>query len=104
MLYILHLEDDMAVSKPIRSEHLDAHLAYIDQHRDIILLGGALLDEDGATRVGSAFVVNVRDRQQAEDFSKNEPFRRAGLYRSVNIRRMRRAQWRPDIAPAAPDG
>jgi uncharacterized protein YciI len=104
VLYILYLEDDMAVSKRIRSDHLAAHLAYLEQHRDLILLGGAMLDEDGATRVGSALILNVRDRQQAETFSENEPFRKAGLYAAVRIRRMRRAQWRPDLAPATADG
>ena len=104
MLYLLYLEDDPAVSKKIRAEKLEAHLAYLAEHRDIILLGGAMLDDDGVTRVGSAFVVNVANRRQAESFSENEPFRRAGLYASVRIRRMRRAQWRPEIAPSTPDG
>ena len=104
MLYALYLEDDMAVSKQIRSERLDAHLAYLDQHREIILLGGALLDEDGATRVGSLLVLNVKNRAQAEEFAENEPFRRAGLYASARLTRMRRAQWNPQNAPATADG
>lgn len=104
MLYLLYLEDDPTVSKKIRAEKLDAHLAYLDQHRNIILLGGAMLAEDGVTRVGSALVLNVAGHREAEAFSENEPFRRAGLYASVRIRRMRRAQWRPDIAPSTPDG
>lgn len=104
MLYALYLEDDLAVSKQIRSERLDAHLAYLDQHRDILLLGGALLDEDGATRVGSLLVLNVENRAQAEDFAENEPFRQAGLYASARLTRMRRGQWYPQNAPAAVDG
>lgn len=104
MLYLLYLEDNPTVSKKIRTERIDAHLAYLDQHKGIILLGGAMLDEDGTTRLGSAFVLNVANRRAAEEFSEKEPFRQAGLYASVRIRRMRRAQWRPELAPSTPDG
>jgi uncharacterized protein YciI len=104
VLYALYLEDDMAVSKQIRTQRLEAHLAYLDQHRDIILLGGALLDEDGSTRTGSLLVLNVKDRAQASDFAENEPFRKAGLYASARLTRMRRAQWYPENAPGTADG
>jgi uncharacterized protein YciI len=104
VLYALYLEDDMAVSKQIRADRLDAHLAYLDRHQDLIVLGGALLDEDGATRVGSLLILNVKSRTQAEDFAQNEPFRQAGLYASARLARMRRAQWNPQNAPATADG
>jgi uncharacterized protein YciI len=104
MLYVLHCRDDMRVSARIRAEHLEAHLAYIDRHQDLIVLGGAMLAEDGRTRTGSTLILNVPDRAAAEAFSLAEPFRCAGLYASVEIDRMRRAQWRPDRAPATPDG
>jgi uncharacterized protein len=103
MLYNLHLRDNMDVSKEIRSALLEDHLSYIDDNRDIIVLGGALLDEDGQTRIGSAFILNVANRGDADRFSINEPFRKAGLYASVTITRMRRAQWAPEHAPASPD-
>ncbi|WP_042304803.1 YciI family protein [Paraburkholderia terrae] len=99
MLYIIYCRDDPRVSQSIRLAHKDAHLAYLEKHAQLILLGGAMLAEDGKTRVGSTLILNVENLAQAEAFSANEPFRCAGLYESVTITRMRRAQWRPDLAP-----
>jgi uncharacterized protein len=103
MLYLIDCED-----KPdggaIRAGNRDAHFAYLAAHHDIVVLGGALLAEDGVTRIGSSFVVNVPSREAAEAFSRNEPFTKAGLFREVRIRRMRRGQWNPAAAPATAEG
>ncbi|HLI13493.1 MAG TPA: YciI family protein [Alphaproteobacteria bacterium] len=103
MLYVLYMEDGLR-SAEIRAAKRDEHLAYLDRHKDILVLGGALLAEDGKTRIGSMLVLNVASRAEAEAFSSGEPFRRAGLYASVKITRMRRGQWNPDAAPATADG
>ena len=104
MLYVIYCEDRDDGAAEIRAEHRERHLAYLDAHQDRLVLGGALLGEDGMARLGSMLVLNVPSLQAAEDFSVNEPFRRAGLYKSVRIVRMRRAQWNPSRAPATPDG
>jgi len=104
MLYILYCRDDPAVSTHLRATHKEAHLAYLAKYAGLIVLGGAMLAEDGDTRVGSTLVLNVQSRADAEAFSVNEPFRRAGLYESVEITRMRRAQWRPELAPQSVEG
>jgi uncharacterized protein YciI len=103
VLYIIYQEDrpDGAV---IRAATRDAHFAYLDQHEDILVLGGALMAEDGATRTGSVLIVNVPTMAAAEAFSENEPFRKAGLFSSVKISRMRRGQWNPDAAPKSAEG
>jgi uncharacterized protein YciI len=68
------------------------------------VLGGALLADDDATRKGSVLIVNVPNRAAAEAFSENEPFRKAGLFSSVEISRMRRGQWNPAAAPKTAEG
>ena len=40
----------------------------------------------------------------AERFSENEPFRKAGLFSSVKVSRMRRGQWNPAAAPKSAEG
>ena len=67
-------------------------------------LGGATLAEDGATRLGSVLILNVPSLADAEAFSSNEPFRKAGLFKSVKITRMRRGQWNPGNAPSSAEG
>jgi uncharacterized protein YciI len=103
MLYVLYMEDRPR-SAEIRAAEREAHLAYLDRHKDILVLGGALLADDGTTRIGSMLVLNVPGREAAEAFSMNEPFRRAGLFASVRITRMRRGQWNPDAAPKTAEG
>ncbi len=88
MLYILYNEDRPAgEATPIRDATREAHLAYLDRHKDIVVLAGGTLAEDGATRTGSVFIINVPNRQAAEKFSAEEPFRKAGLFKTVKITR-----------------
>jgi uncharacterized protein YciI len=103
MLYIIY-QEDKPDSKAIREATRETHLAYLEKHKDILVLGGGLLAEDGTTRTGSVLIINVPSREVAEAFSASEPFRRAGLFRSVKITRMRRGQWNPDAAPNSAQG
>jgi hypothetical protein len=103
MLYIIY-QIDKPASESLRAAHRAAHLQYLEDHKDILVLGGAMLAEDGKTRTGSVLIINVPDREAAERFSANEPFRKAGLFARVEINRMRRGQWNPAAAPKTPEG
>ena len=103
MLHIVY-QIDKPESSAIRAKHRTAHFAYLDEHQAILVLGGALLGDDGTTRQGSALIINVKSRDEAERFSANEPFRQAGLFERVEIRRMRRGQWNPNAAPKTEEG
>ncbi len=103
MLYIIY-QIDGPDSPDIRAATRDKHFKYLDDHEDILVLGGALLADDGTTRTGSVLIINVEDLAGAEAFSENEPFRRAGLFARVEISRMRRGQWNPQAAPASAEG
>jgi uncharacterized protein YciI len=104
MLYIVYCRDDANSSARIRSQLINEHIQYLERHKGIILLGGAMLAEDGKTRLGSALILSVPTREEAVRFSENEPFRSAGLYTSVEISRMRRGQWYPANVPKSVDG
>jgi uncharacterized protein YciI len=105
MLYIMVNEDRPASeATPIRDATREAHLAYLERHKNIVVLAGGTLAEDGRTRTGSVFIVNVTSREAAEKFSAEEPFRKAGLFQSVKITRMRRGQWNPGAAPKTAEG
>jgi hypothetical protein len=103
MLYIIYQEDGPN-APALRKLHRDAHFAYLGRHKDILVLGGALLDDDGERRVGSVLIVNVAGRDEAEAFSRDEPLRKGGVFKSVKITRMRRGQWNPDVAPKTAEG
>ena len=104
VLYIIYQEDREQGAAEIRAANREKHLAYLDQHADILVLGGALLADDGVGRTGSCLIINVASREEAEEFSRNEPFRKAGLFKSVKIARMRRGQWNPAAAPKTAEG
>ena len=104
MLYIIYQEDRDDGAAAIRAARREQHLAYLDRHQEILVLGGALLDDDGIKRTGSCLIINVPGRAQAEAFSRDEPFRKAGLFKSVKIARMRRGQWNPSAAPQSAEG
>jgi hypothetical protein len=103
MLYIIY-QEDRPHGAAVRAANREAHFAYLDKHRDTVVLGGALLAEDGTTRTGSVLIINVPDLAAAEAFSREEPFRKAGLFRAVKISRMRRGQWNPAAAPKTAEG
>ena len=103
MLFIIY-QHDRAGGEEIRAATRDRHFAYLGAHEDKLVLGGALLAEDGNTRVGSVLIVNVGSRAEAEAFSENEPFRVAGLFERVEINHMRKGQWNPDAAPNTAEG
>ena len=103
MLYVIY-QEDRPDGAAVRAANREAHFAYLAKHKDILVLGGALLAEDGATRTGSVLIINVPDLAAAETFSRDEPFRKAGLFRAVKISRMRRGQWNPAAAPKSAEG
>ena len=104
MLYII-CQEDRADGAAIRAATKDAHFAYLEKHKDILVLGGAILaGDDDTTRVGSVFIVNATNLAAAQSFSENEPFRKAGLFKSVKVSRMRRGQWNPAAAPKSAEG
>ena len=105
MLYIM-VNEDRADGEAIRIRDAtrDAHLGYLERHKSIVVLAGGTLAEDGKTRTGSVFIVNVTNREAAEKFSAEEPFRKAGLFQTVKITRMRRGQWNPRAAPKTAEG
>jgi uncharacterized protein YciI len=102
MLYIMYNED-RPDGLAIRAATREAHLAYLERHKNIVVLAGGTLGEDGS-RTGSVFIINVPGREAAEKFSAEEPFRKAGLFRTVKITRMRRGQWYPQNAPRSEEG
>jgi uncharacterized protein len=105
MLYVLYGVDRPGPEgRAIRARERDAHLAYLAQHRDILVLGGATLADADDSRTGSVLIVNVPDREAADAFAADEPFRKGGLFASYIVTRMRRGQWNPAAAPKSAEG
>ncbi len=104
MLYMIYGVDRQPGADEIRAAARPEHFDYLKKHKDIVVLGGATLADDDETRTGSVLIINVPDRAAADDFALNEPFRKAGLFETVTVTRMRRGQWNPESAPHSAEG
>ena len=85
----------------MREKGLQAHLDYLHSQKDILVVSGATLTDDGKEVTGSLLVVNVMTRAEAQAFVDNDPFQKAGMFPRVTITRMRKGQWNPGAAEGA---
>ena len=74
----------------LRNETRPAHLAYIESKGASVLLGGAVLDEQGAP-AGSVIVIEAKDAAAAQEFANADPYAIAGVFQSVDIKPYRLA-------------
>ena len=87
------------ISKPkvggeaIRPEVRRAHQDYLKRKRDIVLFAGPLQSDDGTEKIGSLWIIDVNSRAEAKAFSDGEAYTQAGLFSSVTITRVRKANW-----------
>lgn len=63
------------------------HLAWVGG-TGMLKLGGPFLDEDGEM-AGSLMIIEADDMAAAKAFNANDPYTKAGLWRSVDIRPFR---------------
>ena len=104
MLYMVY-GVDKPDGAPIRARARDEHFKYLEKHAQIIVLGGATLaDLPSDVRTGSVLIINVKSRDEADEFARNEPFNKAGLFSRQTVTRMRRGQWKPEAAPKTAEG
>ncbi|MEL7487913.1 MAG: YciI family protein, partial [Pseudomonadota bacterium] len=81
---------DKPGASALRRETRPEHLAYLGEADVTVLLGGALLD-DADQPAGSLLIIEAEDLAAAEQFAQNDPYTRAGLFDSVEIRPYRLA-------------
>jgi uncharacterized protein YciI len=67
---------------------LDAHRRFVDQRANLIAFSGPLVADDGDTRIGQVYALQVEDRAEAEEFMRADPFSVAGVFSTVEISRM----------------
>ncbi|WP_066732924.1 YciI family protein [Cupriavidus sp. D384] len=88
---------DREGSAELRKELQAAHRSYLNDWTDRICFSGPQQDELGNAFVGSVFILNVADYQQAVDFIQNEPYNASGVFASVTIRRLSKGRFNPDL-------
>ena len=80
----------MAFDKPdseaLRLENRNEHVAYV-LRQDGVKTAGPFISDDGDTMIGTLLVLDVATRQEAQAFADNDPYNKAGLFETVEIRR-----------------
>ncbi len=87
MLFVIHALD-RAGALETRLSHYDAHKAFLSDTTPQgarIVMSGPLVGDDGATMIGSLFLVEAADRATVERFSAADPFASAGIWERVTI-------------------
>lgn len=82
---------DRADRLHVRQEQSDAHIAWLDAHRDKVLVGGSLrLPQDGHP-VGGLWIVEAEDEAEVKFLFSTDPFWTYGLRERYEIRLWRKA-------------
>ena|SRR5579872_6081616 len=81
---------DKPNSLALRMATREAHLAYANGGLNAVKvkLGGPFLDDEG-NMAGSLIIVDAPDLSAVNEFSRNDPYVKAGLFQSVDIRPFR---------------
>jgi hypothetical protein len=81
---------DKPNSLALRMANREAHLAYAhaDDKPAKVKLGGPYLDEKG-DMAGSLIILEAPDKAAAVAFTQNDPYVKAGLFSSIDVRPFR---------------
>ncbi len=74
----------------VRAENRPAHLGHLKAYEAHILAAGPLLGDDGESPAGSLLIMEFGDLEAAKSFANNDPYNKAGLFQSVDIRPWRK--------------
>ncbi|MEO5335291.1 MAG: YciI family protein [Magnetospirillum sp. WYHS-4] len=81
---------DRPDAQALRLANRQAHLDYLKSFEKQLVFAGPLQTDDGEGMVGSLLVMDFPDHAAARAFSEGDPYRKAGLFRSVEIRRWKK--------------
>ena len=87
MLFAIHAVD-RAGALPTRLANYDAHKAFLGDTSRFgveVVMSGPLVADDGATMIGSLFLIEAPSRAEVGAFNRADPFAAAGIWEKVTI-------------------
>ncbi len=85
-MYFALICTDKPDGLPIRKAHRPEHLAYLQGLGAALKFAGPFTAEDGETMTGSLVVIEAPSLAEAQEIAGGDPFAKAGLFASVEIR------------------
>jgi uncharacterized protein YciI len=87
MLFAIHAIDRTG-ALPTRLANYDAHKVFLSDTSRFgvkIVMSGPLVSDDGATMIGSLFLIDAPGRAEVEAFNRADPFAAADIWEKVTI-------------------
>jgi uncharacterized protein YciI len=87
MLFAIHAVDRTG-ALPTRLANYDAHKTFLSDTSRFgvkIVMSGPLVSDDGATMIGSLFLIEAPGRGDVEAFNRADPFAAADIWEKVTI-------------------
>jgi uncharacterized protein YciI len=69
----------------VRAEYLQAHIDWLELHKDVIQVGGSLRRELSETPKGGLWIAQADSKQIIDELLQTDPFYLAGLRQSYEI-------------------
>ena len=95
MLYVL-MFTDKPNSLDVRMKARPGHIDYLNGLGSRLKAAGPFTDEAGSPN-GTLVIVEAQDRAEAEDIARNDPYAKAGLFASVEIRAWKWGLKNPEV-------
>jgi uncharacterized protein len=76
---------DKADHAELRGKNLQAHIEWLDKHREIILIAGSLRADPADNPKGGLWIAEADSREQLLELLKTDPFYISGLRQSFEI-------------------
>lgn len=89
MLFHIRCKDKTSQMN-MRASTRAVHLGYLNKFGDSILFAGPTYTDEGETITGSVILIDLADSNAAEEFAKGDPYRKVGLYETVEIEQIRK--------------
>ena len=80
---------DRPNSSEKRKRLRESHINYLNSFQKLILFAGPMMDEENNV-LGSLIIIKFSNKNEADDFSKNDPYFLGGLFKKVLINKFKR--------------
>lgn len=76
---------DVPGQAALRAKNLDAHIRWIAEHRDTVLVAGSLRNEPDEVPKGGLWIVEAPSKLAVLDLMQSDPFYTCGLRKNVEV-------------------
>lgn len=69
----------------LRATHLEAHVAWVAEHQDRVLVAGSLREQPESVPKGGLWIVDAPSKEAVSELMKSDPFFLCGLRQGIEV-------------------